>query len=218
MIFPLLIGCEIEYDGETKLVVKGKLLNENNEAINNQEINLFVERSSSSIPFIFYLPSESNFIGKTKTNENGEYTMVIPKPTSNYSEIILTINDLENQYNKKQYRNIKIDNFINYEFNLGTTKLYQKTNLSYLNVTLNQITPYYQLQKIEYIGAFANEIEYVNPLEENYIYFETNVLVKKNQTVVIKYTVKNYSTNENLIFEQNVIIGNENETNYILNY
>ena len=36
------ISCEIEYDGETKLVVKGTVKNQDNQSISNQDVKLFV--------------------------------------------------------------------------------------------------------------------------------------------------------------------------------
>lgn len=73
-------SCEIEYDGETKIVVKGKVINQNNQPIPNNPINLLVSINSSGENFIIGYPSETNFIGKANTDSNGNYTIVIPKP------------------------------------------------------------------------------------------------------------------------------------------
>lgn len=212
------VACEIEYDGETKLIVKGIILDENNNPISNQNIKLFVTRESSSIPFVFYLPSESNFIGRAKTNLLGEFIMAIPKPTNNYSEILLLINDDANQYNKKQLRNIQIDDFENSELNILSRKIYNTSNLVHLEVTINQTDFSKELIKIEYIGNLANEVEYLNPLEGSNLYYELNKKVSKNQSLVIRYTLKNYNTNENEVVEDTILIDSSPLVNYTLNF
>lgn len=218
MLLLVLVSCEIEYDGETKLLVKGIIIDENNNPITNQDIKLFVSRASASVPFVFYLPSESNFIGKATTDSNGAYTMVIPKPKSNFSEILMLINEEQNQYNQKQLRNIKVEDFVNYELNLGIRKLYDLSNLVQLTVTLNQINATKQLIGIEYIGELANEIEYITPLETNDTYSELHKKVRKNQNLVIRYALRNYATNTNEIVEETIIIDASPTINYTLNY
>ena len=218
LLLLVFVACEIEYDGETKLIVKGVILDENNNPISNQNIKLFVSRESASIPFVFYLPSENNFIGKTKTNLSGEFIMAIPKPTNNYSEILLVINEDQNQYNRKQLRNIQIDDFENSELNIGIRKIYNTSNLVNLEVTINQTNFNKELIKIEYLGEIANEIEYLNPLEGSNLYYEKKKKVSKNQSLTIRYTLKNYSTNENEIVEDTILIDSSPVINYTLNF
>ena len=214
-----ILSCEIEYDGETKLVVKGKVILENNLPLENQEIKLFVTRESFSIPFLFYVPSETNFIGTTKTNSWGEYTMVIPKPVANYNEIILELNS-NTIYNKKQIRNIDTNDFSNFEINIPATKLYQLTNLSSLSVNLNQVNPTYQFIKINYVGEYTNEVSFFKPVDdENYVlYYDLFQLVKKNQELIIQWEVKDLITNTILTFEDIVIIDEADFIEYTLNY
>lgn len=218
LLLLVLVSCEIEYDGETKLLVKGIIIDENNNPITNQDIKLFVSRASASVPFVFYLPSESNFIGKATTDSNGVYMMVIPKPKSNFSEILMLINEEQNQYNQKQLRNIKIEDFVNFELNLGVKKIYNVSNLSLLTVTPNQINSNKELIRVEYVGEVANEIEYINPLATDNLYYEMTKKVRKNQNLVIRYTLKNYSTNADEIIEETVIIDSSPVLNYTLNY
>jgi hypothetical protein len=215
----LFISCGIEYDGETKLVIKGKILLENNLPLTNHEVKLFVRQEASGIPFIFFIPSETNFIGRATTNANGEYTMVIPKPKSNNNEIIVEINS-NTTFNKRQVRNIDIDDFSNFEILVATDKLYLRENLSQLFINLNQVNPNFQLISINYIGDYTNEVSFFKPLSDNYIniYNDLAQLVKKNQELVIQYEVKNMNTNAILTFQEVIFINDQDFIEYTINY
>ena len=214
----IITSCQIEYDGETKIVVKGKIVDGNNNPIINKEVNLYVTRDQILIPFVFYLPSETNNIGKTNTNNNGEYTMVIPKPENNFNEIIVVTNATSTDYNKKQFRNIQLNNFNNFELNLPISKLYNESELTTLNITLNQVTQNVELRDITLLGTVINEIEYINMPENFSFYNQLESIVKKNQTIILRYTLFNYSTNTTSIIEENVVINDENLVSFTLNY
>jgi hypothetical protein len=217
VLMPLILSCEIQYDGNTKLVIKGSVVNENNVPLANKEVNLYVSRESISIPFVFYVPSENNYIGKTTTDDYGKYVMVIPKP-KNFTEIVVETNDENNQLNGKQFRNMNFSNFTNYQIELPITKLYLKSTLTSLNVTLNNVNPNIELLKLEYIGIIPNEIEFINPLENDYQNFATYLNVVKNQTITIKYTVFNNLNQTTSTLQQDISIDNSNQVNYTLNY
>ena len=217
ILIPLLTGCEIQYDGNSKLVIKGSVVDRNNNPIINKSVNLYVSRDGGSIPFIFYIPSETNYIGKATTDSNGNYVMVIPQP-NNFSEIIVETNDDNNLYNSKQFRNINLSNFVNYQLEVPTSKLYLKSSLAHLTVTLNNVNTYNELLKLEYIGNIPNEIELINPLEEDYPNFIQNINVAKNQTVILQYKTINHLTNVTTTNQVNITIDNSNSVNYTLNY
>lgn len=214
----ILSSCGIEYAGGTKIVIKGKVVDSDNNPIENKEINLFVSRESYGFPFLFYVPSEENNIGKAITNSMGEYTIVIPKPSNNFTEIIVETNSDSNNLNRKQFRNIQNSNFINFELVLPTSILYKNTDLATLNVNPNNVNPSNELRKIEFIGILPNEFVYFNPIENEQDYIDFNRLVKKNQTIILRYTVFNYITNTTIIQDENIVINNSNQINYTLNY
>ena len=214
----ILSSCGIEYDGGTKIVIKGKVVDSDNNPIENKEINLFVTRESYGFPFLFYVPSEENNIGKAITNSMGEYTIVIPKPSNNFSEIIVETNSDSNNLNRKQFRNIQNSNFINFELVLPTSVLYKNSDLATLNVNPNNVNPSNELRKIEFIGILPNEFVYFNPIENELNFIDFNRLVKKNQTIILRYTVFNYITNTTIIQDENIVINNSNQINYTLNY
>ena len=214
----ILSSCGIEYDGGTKIVIKGKVVDSDNNPIENKEINLFVSLESYGFPFLFYVPSEENNIGKAITNSMGEYTIVIPKPSNNFSEIIVETNSDSNNLNRKQFRNIQNSNFINFELVLPTSVLYKNSDLATLNVNPNNVNPSNELRKVEFIGVLPNELVYFNPIENQLDYIDFNRLVKKNQTIILRYTVFNYTTNTTMIQDENIVINNSNQINYTLNY
>jgi hypothetical protein len=214
----VLSSCGIEYAGGTKIVIKGKVVDSDNNPIENKEINLFVTRESYGFPFLFYVPSEENNIGKAITNSMGEFTIVIPKPSNNFSEIIVETNSDSNNLNRKQFRNIQNSNFINFELVLPTSVLYKNSDLATLNVNPNNVNPSNELRKIEFIGVLPNEFVYFNPIENQLDFIDFNRLVKKNQTIILRYTVFNYITNSTIIQDENIVINNSNQINYTLNY
>jgi len=212
------ISCEIEYDGETKLVVKGNIKNENIEAIYNKEVKLFVTRNSSYLPFIFYYPSETNFIGKAITDDFGNFIMVVPKPKNNFDEIIVEINDDFNTLNSKRVVNIQTDNFNNYELNLGEFKLFNKTNLCHLQIIPNQVNLENELLELNYEGEIANELSFYNLPEGYSYYYETEKNVRKNQTIQLNYKFRNYISNSIISQQVSITIDGSNQLSYTLNY
>jgi hypothetical protein len=90
--------------------------------------------------------------------------------------------------------------------------------LATLNINPNNVNPSNELRKIEFIGVLPNEFVYFNPIENELDFIDFNRLVKKNQTIILRYTVFNYITNTTIIQDENIVINNSNQINYTLNY
>ena len=67
-------------------------------------------------------------------------------------------------------------------------------------------------------GLYNFEIQTINNQYTIYNPYQTSINVKKNQTVILSYTVKDYSTNITSTLQQNITIDNSSQIDYILNY
>jgi hypothetical protein len=209
---------EIQYLGTEKVVIKGKLITENNIPIPNHKITVNIIKYGSYA--LFGSDSyETNLIAFGNTDSNGNYTFVFPKP-SNFDDIEITTNKEDMTYNSQKISQFNMDNFLNFQFDAPTMKIFEKQNLTKLKITLNQQSLNTELRKIEYIGQVAEENIFVNNTTEFQYYqnIQLDKLVKKNQTIIIRYTKINYTTNTTTITDENVIIDNSNLINYTLNY
>jgi hypothetical protein len=216
-----LFSCTKEYDGQTKIVIKGKIVNSNNNPVTNKEVKFYGPIFNQESVVIFtpeYLAT--TVVGQAITNSNGEYVIVVPDPANNYSDIIIETNADNNSLNKKQFRNIMRENFKNYELNLPVSVLYQKAELAQLSIMLNKVNTNNELKKIDFIGVLVSEVEDINVKESEvgFNLFDLERIVKKNQTIVLRYTVLDKVANTTSIAEQNIEIGNLDNVKYTLNY
>ncbi len=215
----ILSSCtsEIQYLGTEKVVIKGKLITENNNPIPNHKISVNIINYGGS----GWLESdyENNLIAFGNTDSNGNYTFVFPKPY-NFDDIEISTNEEDIIYNSQKISQFNLDNFTNFQFDAPTMKIFDKQNLTKLKITLNQQISSTALKKIEYIGQVAEENIRINitPETEYYQNIQLDKMVKKNQTIILRYTKINYTTNTTTITEENVIIDNSNLVNYTLNY
>lgn len=216
----ILSSCtnEIQYLGTEKVVIKGKIISENNLPIPNHKISVNIIKNGSYQLFGSN-DYETNLIAFGNTDSNGNYTFVFPKP-SNFDDIEITTNEEDMTYNSQKISQFNMDNFLNFQFDAPTMKIFEKQNLTKLKITLNQQSLNTELRKIEYIGQVAEENIFVNNTPEFQYYqnIQLDKLVKKNQTIIIRYTKTNYTTNTTTITDANVIIDNSNLINYTLNY
>lgn len=208
---------EIQYLGSEKVVIKGKLITENNIPIPNYKVTVNIINNGDS--GLFGSNYETNLIAFGNTNSNGNYTFVFPKP-SNFDDIEISTNEEDLTYNSQKISQFNLDNFTNFQFDAPTMKIFDKQNLTKLKITLNQQSSGTALKKIEYIGQVAEENIRINNIPETEYYqnIQLDKMVKKNQTIIVRYTKINYATNTTTITDENVIIDNSNLVNYTLNY
>jgi len=205
----ILLSCDIKYDGDTRLQITGKIIDENNLPISNQDVKVFATQQS--------VYGETNQIGVGKTDNNGVYSIYFPQ-AYNFNSYYIEINkENTNELSEMIYFNINNESFINYSLSLPNSKLYLKSNLTELNISYNQINTNNILQNVEFLGEIITSQIDLNAtstaLED--IYFKK---VKKNQTIELKYTLYNTTTQLTSIQSEFISIGNTDVINYILNY
>lgn len=181
-------SCEIQYDGETKMVVTGKLIDENGNSLPEKDIKITVEGGG------FLLSPADDLISYGKSDQNGNFTFIFPAP-KNGNRIYISINDIINQPNEFQSKTYVAteNNFENYKLDLDKITIYKKESITTLRLVLNQTSTNKQLKDIKIEGKQPNTSVYFNPLPNNSDYLVNFYDVIKNQTVVLKYTIIDYS-------------------------
>lgn len=184
----LVTSCEIQYDGETKIVVTGKIVDENENPIPNKYIQIDVLDGPGLI-----LPG-SDLISFGKSDQHGNFTLIFPAPKDG-NRISISINDIINQFDEYQSKNIIANkmNFENYKLDLNNIILYKTESITALKLILNKTSTNKQLTDIKIEGKQPNSQIDLNPEQNNPDYLDTSFNVIKNQTVVLKYTIIDYS-------------------------
>ncbi|AWG21121.1 hypothetical protein FFWV33_06015 [Flavobacterium faecale] len=183
-LLTLLNGCQIQYDGETKLVVTGKIQDELGKAVVHQKVGVTVGNGGG-----FF--SNYDQISYGFTDDQGIYTLIFPAPKGEYS-FDIELNSDDSQLQQKTII-AKQSNFSNYKLDLKATTLYFKSSITSLSLVLKQLAPSKQLKNVVVEGIFATPYLYLTPQVDDSIYFQTYYSIIKNQNVVLKYTVVDYS-------------------------
>lgn len=184
-----LTSCEIQYDGETKMVVTGKLIDENGNSLPEKEIEITISGGE------FLLSPGDDLISYGKSDLNGNFTLIFPAP-KNRNSIYISINNLINQPDELQVKEIiaSKENFENYKLDFKNITLYKKESITTLSIILNQTSTGKQLKDIQIEGKQPNSYIDLAPIKNNPNYYlEQYFQVIKNQTVTLKYTVVDFS-------------------------
>lgn len=208
-----LISCEIQYDGETKIVLIGKLIDENENPLPDKDIEVTIYGGSTIL-------SSSDLISYGKSNQDGSFTLIFPAP-KNDNEISISINNLINQTNEFQEKEFraKKNNFENYKLDLNKITLYKKESVTNLKLILNTTSTNKRLENIKIEGKLPNFYINLNPLSDSSGYLETFYNVIKNQNITLKYTIIDYSNSTIVSKEETVIIPiNDTPVIYNLSY
>lgn len=181
-----LTSCEIQYDGETKIAVTGKIIDQNGNPIPNKNVDITIYSDD------MYTPSDLISFGQS--DQNGNFTLIFPAPKGEY-DFSISINNLVNQTSEFQAKEIsaKKNNFENYKLDLNDITLYKKESITTLKLILNKTSTNKHLKDIEIEGKQPNNYIDLNPLQNNSDYLNTNYFLIKNQTIILKYTIIDYS-------------------------
>ncbi|MHC0440442.1 hypothetical protein [Flavobacterium sp. 3-210] len=211
-LFFILFTCysfEIQYDGGTRLVVQGQLVDRNSNPIPNKriEINNFSDGT--------YTPSD--LISYTKTDSEGKFLMAFPAPKGEEIAIITELNgyNFADDYSTMgyQYKSISTlkKNFINYKLDLNQITLYKNDEITQLEIQLNKTSTNKIVTALDVQGVLSKDFIDLNYKNENH-YLETNFYVVKNQNVHLSYTIADYSDPTKMVttnHETNIPINSE---------
>ena len=199
-----IIGCTIQFDGETKLVTEGKIVDKQGNPIVSKKIKIYA-----------YNHYDSNLISYGNTDENGYFSLVFPAPMYIDDQVIIEVNENQNDnYQNKMIYSLR-SNFTNYKLNLNTIVLFGTTDITQLQIILNHVNSNTSITDIQVEGLLPNEIEDLNSVNPFDYQSDVSFNVIKNQTVILKYKIIQNGIPTN--FSQNITISNS-PVNYTLNY
>jgi hypothetical protein len=205
----ILSGCDIQYQGDTRLLVTGKVVDRDGSPISGMDV-------ITKVSLGYGFGNSKDDIGITSTNDQGVFTMLFPKPKG---KVEYTIHFLSTEnFQDKRFVNIFYENFTEYAFRLGETTLHKNDDIVNLNFSFNQINPQNSITELNVIGMLADYRVWVNPGDEheNNIYYRHHQ-VAKNQILVLEYIVHDFTNNQNTSHTETIEIGEQNVT-YTITY
>ncbi|MEX2350420.1 MAG: hypothetical protein WD554_06030 [Flavobacteriaceae bacterium] len=205
----ILSSCDIQYEGNTRLLVTGEVVGRNGSPLSGVDVIAKISQGSG-------FGSRKENIGITTTDEQGVFKMLFPKPKG---EIDYTIHFLSAEnYQEKRFVNIFYEDFNDYAYRMGETTLYKNDDIVNLDFSFNQINPQNNITELNVIGMLADYLVWVNPNDEqqNYVYY-SQYQVAKNQTLVLEYIVHDFINNQNTSHSETIVIEEQNVT-YTITY
>lgn len=132
----LLYSCEVPYDNNSRLLVKGQILDENNQPISGAQIRAYLDVA-------FFLVSVDENIGATLSQENGQFEIISLLGRDDDFIIDVLVNE---NYTKYQYRTDLTDfTPSNYLVDLGVVPVKRKASLELI---------------LQRVGQNATELQY----------------------------------------------------------
>ncbi|SCX89301.1 peptidase associated/transthyretin-like domain-containing protein [Flavobacterium caeni] len=185
-------GCsDINYDGETRLVFEGRIVDEENRPIANRDVDVAVYARPG------YGLHPSDVISSTITDANGTFRMIVPAPKGIENTMSVRINKSGIGYQYKEFALVQNKDFSDYRFDLQTIVLYRNESVVRLNVMTVQEQANTFVSGIELEGMRADQTVFVNPFETDYVPYDFSFFVLRNQTVTLHYTITDYSAPDN---------------------
>ncbi len=220
MTFVFFIGlfsCEVPYDNNARLLVKGQIRDENNQPISGAQIRAYVEVE-------FLLGSVDENIGATLSQENGEFEIISLLGRDEDFIVDVIVNE---NYTRYQYRTDLTDfTPTNYLIDLGLVPIKRRASLAF---NMARVSPEGTELKytLEYIVPECRETYFEEALneEESFCYMtnsNSGILTDENPDLNLTYVTTlgsevrfTYSINGQPQVIQQIVIDNvENEFNF----
>ena len=199
----LLFSCQIQYDGGSKYIVQTKVVDKNGNALPEIPISVSV-----------YLSGLSDEISIGETDKDGIVTLLFPPPEGD--EAIISISYLPYNYNSepslyfpKEIDQLKKADFKDYIYNTGAVILLKKEDVIEFTVLRQQINQNNQITSFSTNAISTGGTINVN--SDLSYYFPLSLLVLKNQTFSISYSITNYNDSPPSVtnYSQELTIGTE---------
>jgi hypothetical protein len=215
----LTASCEIEYDGETKLVITGKLIDQDKKSLANKDVEIRV------LAHYGFSKPISELISFGKSDNNGNFTLIFPAPRDE-NDLLILINESINQkveFQTKRINALKL-NFDNYKLDLHKITLFKNESITKLRLVVNNISKNKTVKDFKIEGKLAtinvdlnsNDLAQDDP-HRNFNEI-ANQTVVKNQTVILKYKVVDNSNNGATTLESVSIPINNDPVIYTITY
>ena len=201
--FLLLFSCQIQYDGESKYIVKTRIVDIDGNPLANIPLSVRV--------FVSGLSDEISF---SNSDLNGTAIMIFPPPESDEAKFSISFNtNLLNfepsGYLAKTIYNIQKSNFDNYLFDTGTILLYKIDEVTICTILKVQVSENTQITSFSTTAITADtDVNFEAP--EN-IWFPISFWVPKNQSFTISYSVTDYNNSPPVITDYTTEIAAETE-------
>ena len=210
------VSCEtIQYDGETRLVIEGKVVDKEQHPIPGTDIEITAYSETNATDLISY--------GTTDASGNFQLIIPAPKDTNDYLQVI--VNQIGNGRQQKRYNSILRKDFSNYKLVLSPIVLYANSDLSQLVVNSQPNNSNSFVSNVRLTNGFQSEDVFeFNPIGSDYVdqeYFEYYFKVLKNQMVSISYTTSDFTNPAAPIITEHTesfFVNNEPTFTYTIQY
>jgi len=216
----LIISSCISYDGNSRLMVEGRILDRNGNPIQNIPVTVLAQKAGIYIPFVFYIPDVNNNVNQQLTDSDGRFKMLFPEP-ENADEIVVTINRRTTKYNadsklnRRAFFNIQLANFKQNTVSLGNLELFGLSQATELTIEMKPSSPFDRKGvRLRFEGLTVDQEDDFNRTMSGYIFTEVyqRLSVATNQTAVIYYDVVDLDGNIFYSSSRIVLIGEDPAT------
>jgi hypothetical protein len=208
----LLLSACITYDGNSRLMVEGRLLDREGNPIPDIPVTVLAQKAGIYIPFVFYIPDVNNNVNQQLTDSDGRFKMLFPEPID-ADEIIVAVNRPTLKYpandkiNSRTIFNVQVSNFRQNALSLGELELFDVDQTTDLTIEMKPSSPVDRKGvRLRFEGLTRNQEDDFNRTMSGYIFSEVyqRLSVATNQVGAIYYDVVDF--NDNVLYSSSRII------------
>ena len=224
---PLMQGCVKIYDLEERLTIDVSLVDENNQALSNANVDVYADNYN----FIIFPDGVQNRLAKfqppeyvddlisfNETNIDGKARMHFPRDggSSNNDDYQVVLS-YEEEGIKPLSVYLTIEDFENFYYEIPAQKLYKQSNLVTLIIN-EDLDANFSLAEYEISGNIAYDFVTTQDFETSRKYnFPELFEVQKQQTILLNYTLVDFSSGTaNEINNEVLIEIGDNSTEFII--